>query len=154
MKHYICMSLFVIVMLIPICGCGNKKEKFMEDTYNEGTDYQYMFVDPDFNFSFQQKGRKGYYIINNGYRLYYDPETDTATPLCNRVDCLHDKETNEFLQKKCYARFDWFENGLESQIQYYDGNLYMLTPLDTETDSVTLMKYPEDGSEGSAVSGL
>ena len=151
MKHYICMSLFVIVMLIPICGCGNKKEKFMEDTYNEGTDYQYMFVDPDFNFSFQQKGKKGYYIINNGYRIYYDPETDTATPLCNRVDCLHDKETNEFLQKKCYARFDWFENGIESQIQYYDGNLYMLTPLDTETDSVTLMKYPEDGSEGSAV---
>ena len=28
MKHYICMSLFVIVMLIPICGCGNKKEKY------------------------------------------------------------------------------------------------------------------------------
>lgn len=151
MRVRICLCFILVIMIFSFGGCGGKKEEFLEDTYIEGQDYQYMFASPDFNFSFAQKGENGYYLINNGYRIYYDPKADVATPLCNQVDCLHDKEENEKLQKKCHARYDWFEDGLESQIQYYNGDLYMLTPIDAETGVVKLMKYPEDGSEGSVV---
>ena len=53
-------------LILPIKGrwlrkiwSGEKKEEFLEDTYIEGQDYQYMFASPDFNFSFAVSIRGG-----------------------------------------------------------------------------------------------
>lgn len=128
-----------------LTACSSEGEEFLEDTYIEGQDYQYMFTASDLGANFVTRGDKGYYTCIHHFILYFDPETKTATPLCNRVDCLHDKEENERLREKCnvYVGFTW--DGPENQIVFYNGALYMLNPLN-EDNHDELIKFSIDGS--------
>lgn len=127
-----------------LCAACSKKEQFLEDTYIEGKDFQYMYEDRENFFIMQAKGEHGYYFLIRNYLYYIDNETKKTIPLCNRTDCIHDKEQNQDKKKECHA---YYENhrGATQQIQYYDGNLY--TILTGETIGTNyLYKIAPDGS--------
>ena len=90
--------------------------------YQEGTDWDWSYLTIN-NMSRCAKGEKGYYV-RLGYYIYYcDFESGTLTPLCNRPECLHDKEIDEEKKKDCIAYVPW--GSLGEGIQYYDGKLYI-----------------------------
>ena len=67
---------------------------------------------------------------------YCDFETQTLIALCNRPDCLHDKETDSEKRSECtaYVAYGSVNDGL----QYYDGKLYANASsvyFDTERDA-------------------
>lgn len=141
---------FSILLVCFLSSCNSGEEEFLKDTYIEGQDYQYMFTESDFDANLVARGDKGYYTCMHHFILYFDPETKTATPLCNKVDCLHDKEENEELMKKCHAYVDFTWDGPENQIVFYNGALYMLNP-SNEDNYGELIKFPIDGSERTIV---
>ena len=141
-KLWICFTMLLVCFF---SSCSSREEEFLKDTYIEGQDYQYMFTESDLDANFVARGDKGYYTCIHHFILYFDPETKTATPLCNWVDCLHDKEENEELRKKCnaYVGFTW--DGHENQILYYNGALYMLNRSKEDAHG-ELIRFSTDGS--------
>lgn len=93
--------LSAVILLLGLAGCGKKDT--LSDTYMEKSDFQYMRqgsmdFQPD-----MQKGEKGYYFRHDAFIYYLDEETEKLLPLCNRVDCLHDMETEQERYEACNA---------------------------------------------------
>ena len=90
------------------------------DTYVEGVDsqylYQYGMVQAN---SGIQRGNGVVYVAVGDFLYYMDEKTHTILPLCNRVDCMHDKEETEEKRKECMA---YMEDGMG--LSYNDGWLY------------------------------
>lgn len=142
-KKFLSISI-VLFCICFLCSCS-QKEKFLEDTYIEGQDYQYMYEDREVHASTQAKGENGYYLFLRNFLYFFDNETQKIVPLCNRPDCLHDKEENEEQKERCHA---YFYNPMDDlQIQYYDGNLYSINSHTDNLEECVLYKIPLDGSE-------
>ena len=83
----------IIVNLIFLTGCANKA---MPDTYVENYDYQYRQWSDSIAFPKVQQGSDNIvYIYKNGFIYYMEEGNDVLVPLCNKVDCLHDRETDQ-----------------------------------------------------------
>ncbi len=86
-KRTICLS--VSIFLLILSGCGKDT---LPDSYIEGSDFQYMRQgDTDWEPQ-MQRGEKGYYFRQGEFVYYLDDGTGLLLPLCNKVDCLHDRE--------------------------------------------------------------
>ena len=94
----------IIVNLIFLTGCANKA---MPDTYVENYDYQYRQWSDSIAFPKVQQGSDNIvYIYKNGFIYYMEEGNDVLVPLCNKVDCLHDRETDQQKIKECNASVD------------------------------------------------
>lgn len=125
-------------------GCS-KTDK-LSDSYTEGMDYQYMYCDYYNFFPRQAEGEQGYYMLQGHYIYYVDKEENTVIPLCNKADCLHDKEENEDKYKQCNA---YVENNGEVGIAYCDHYLYYICQESQENiteQEYVLYRMKEDGS--------
>ena len=88
----------IIVNLIFLTGCANKA---MPDTYVENYDYQYRQWSDSIAFPKVQQGSDNIvYIYKNGFIYYMEEGNDVLVPLCNKVDCLHDRETGSAENKR------------------------------------------------------
>lgn len=93
--------------------------------YNFKTDYQYYYHGLLGGGLPIAKSETGYYFFLPTRFLYYiDKESLEATPLCNKVNCLHND------REECDAFFNTYlvpsDIGGSFNIQYYDDSLYML----------------------------
>lgn len=95
-----------------------------EYEYQEGTDWDWSYLNIHTLSAFA-KGEKGYYVRLDEFIYFCDFDKGTLTPVCNRPDCLHDKETDETKKTECIAYLPWGCKG--EGIQYYDGKLYANT---------------------------
>lgn len=145
-----------LALLILLGGCGKQTQP---NTYVEGSDHQYMQVGGGtLNAAVQQVG-EDCYVICKGYLYYMDPATGTMLPLCNKADCLHDKEpplsdthlTAEELDRldTCNACVDIYNN-INLGIAFSDGYLYCLNSSVPDSDgskSPALFRCALDGSQ-------
>ena len=137
--------LMMTVVLFTLSGCGKET---LPNTYVEGSDFQYMQVDSAGEYTAVQQGEDGYYLRHGDYIYYLDELSGEIMPLCNRVDCLHDKETEEERKENCNA---YVENSSDNSrgIAYCNGYVYCL---DGATflnigETLTLYKISADGSK-------
>ncbi|MGN0142276.1 MAG: hypothetical protein ACI4AD_08600 [Roseburia sp.] len=137
--HRLCV---VLVALLMISGCGSSRN--LPDAYIGGSDFQYMNQMGTVFSSTIQKGEKCYYFRHSDYIYYLDEETDTLLPLCNKVDCLHDKETDAERLEDCnaYIKNDGYAG---NEIVYSGGYVYCIDSRGLNEDS-TLYRLLADGS--------
>ncbi len=76
-------------------------------------------------------------------------------PVCNRADCLHEKETDPKEVYECNAYFG-YDSWITPMLQYYDGSIYTIEGLDRVTGefSDTLVRVSLDGSTRSQIKDL
>lgn len=137
--------LFFVCISLGLCGC---RKQDLGNSYIQGQDHQYMFQSLETTTrKLQARGDKGSFFSIRNYIYYLEDGSDEAVPLCNKADCLHDKETNEEQKKQCNAYFDnWYFK--DQSIAYYDGYLYCMDQsYDDYWGKLTLYRVKEDGSE-------
>ncbi len=142
MKKRFKLVLLIMVLMMLFTAC---RKETLPDTYIEGQDYQYMQTGGFVNAANIQKGENGVYYVAAGNYIYYMDETsDILLPLCNKADCLHDKETDLEKISSCNA----YISGPQAIlcISYYDGNIYYLE-CDYGLGSDELYRLSADGSQ-------
>ncbi len=147
MKRAICFGL-VLSLLFLIAGCENNNQTGnirYENKYIENQDNQYMYQNGG-GISNVQHGDGGYYYLHNHYLYYIDENDFSVFPICNKTDCLHDKETISEKAGYCNARID--NTAVVEKIQYYDGNIYYVSSGDgTESYDVVYLKKFNIGTQ-------
>lgn len=146
-KH-ITIGLILALMLIIFTGCS-KNEKYGEE-FNYKTDCQYSYDCSVASWRDVQSDLKGQYIYKNNYIYYYDMDSDTFSPLCNKANCMHDKETDDKRKAECnaYASEGEFDYGdvmnNNANIQYYNDYIYYAR-------ANSLYRVSKDGSKKDTV---
>lgn len=120
------MKKLLIILLLAIMassiGCTNNN---LENNINdENQDYPYSFSGLSTGAFTVQKGNNGYYFAINNFLYFADESNMTAIPLCNKNDCLHDKETDESKLTECNAYL--FDNLINTDFYFINNKLYML----------------------------
>ena len=99
MKKLIAMLLLPILLL---AGCNSSSpEEDLGDTYQMGIDHQYFFSPL---YTTICESEDSYYWMrgeNSGYLYMKDKKTGETTALCNKPDCLHDKEADDSRESDC-----------------------------------------------------
>lgn len=124
MKKTIAFVFTVILLVSVLCGC-NDKENTYGSAFNYKTDYQYYYNTLGGCTLPITKSETGYYFfLQNRFLYYLDKESMQATPLCNKVNCLHND------RDECSAYFNTFQVPSTiagaNIVQYYEDSLYML----------------------------
>lgn len=163
MKRYCDMiSRLILPVSIMFCcimtGCSRTSDN--ENTFRIKTDYQYMNFDqesPSYTNCTEDESGNLYYL-NSDYIYKYDIHTGTNKPLCNKPDCLHDKETDPKRFAECNAfcpyqiAFDGsrvlsYENGYI----YYSDSQNMTSTTEKLSLATNLVRVKTDGSEKDTV---
>lgn len=143
MKKLISAILSICILSGIACTFSSCVEQPLEidysDKYIENQDYQYMYAD-GFGHSSLQKSDDGYYAAVNNFIFYIDGKTMNATPLCNKSNCLHDKETDSEKLKECNAYVPDYAEYTRNSIQLYNKKLYFLQ-LDSADSAEDIDKY-------------
>ncbi len=141
MKRFTLMA-FILVTIIGVVGCGKTN---LDESYVEGSDYQYMFEGSFIFYKGTARGSQGYFFAVGHYLYYLDDDTQKLVPLCNKADCLHNKETDESRYIDCNAHINNRLSGPEVGIAYCNGYLYYIEKaFDWHRE---LYRIKEDGSE-------
>lgn len=129
MKKFILTISTICVLSSAACifsSCSEQSLKIdYSDKYIENQDYQYMYSD-GFGHSSFQKSNDGYYAAVNNFLFYIDGKTMNATPICNKSNCLHDREPDEVKLKECNAYVPDYAEYSRNTIQLYNNNIYFL----------------------------
>lgn len=75
------------------------------DSFVEETDYQYQYVYGGSMGGYIARAKDTMYFKIGSYIYQMDEQTEILMPLCNKPNCLHDKETNDERIEECYAYF-------------------------------------------------
>lgn len=123
------MKKVVMILLLAIMassiGCSNNNIEIENiNTYVENSDYQYSFCDLTTGEFTVQKGADGYYFSMNNFLYYADESNMTAVPVCNKNDCLHDKEPDELKKADCNAFL--LDTLLNSNFYFANNKIYTL----------------------------
>ena len=138
-----------LISFVFLCGCNQKMSIDSSDTYVPNQDSQENFIRYGSQLYFADT-HMGIYFLNsdNGFLYVIDKETHSCQPLCNRSDCMHDKETSFEKKKECTA----FLNTYFRSLVYYNDCIYFQSVEDkTDKDGVTyelneICKISTDGT--------
>lgn len=110
-----------LILFVFLCGCNHKISINNSDTYTFNQDSQENFIRYGSQLYFAN-GEKAIYFLNtdNGFLYVIDKVTHTCQPLCNKSDCLHDKEISLAKKQKCTA----FLNSFFTSLVCYEDNIY------------------------------
>lgn len=132
--------LILLLFTLTATGCSKTPS---EDSYVEGTDYQYQYYDRNVLTNTTAKGQDAMYFFIGSYIYQLDEGTDTLIPLCNKPNCLHDKEKDESKLSECNAYLRADDNG----IAYMNRSVYYITTEWVEDDLCSVLyKTAENGS--------
>ena len=84
--------IIIIISITSIISCAGNYES--NNNYIKGKDAQYMYMSMDSQ-QYITASKEGYYFINGLYLYYCDFNTMNPIVLCNKPNCLHDKEVDE-----------------------------------------------------------
>ena len=152
MKRYLFM-IMTLLCVITFMSCGKA-----DDEFNLETDFQYQNTVSGLKCRCISQDEEGnVYFISNHFIYKYDRRTKQAYPLCNRPNCLHDKETEYKKFKECNAfmnESNWNVN--ESGIQYYNGKIYAVQGIfvHTKKEHYNVFSVNVDGSHREDISDL
>ena len=138
-----------------VTGCSNQQQG-QKESFDPATDFQYQYYQPDVMLG----GRLGnitededgcIYYMAGCYVYKYDPKTKVNAPLCNKANCLHDKESDKTKIKSCNAYYPFVgHNQADSIIAYENGYIY-LAGVDRASTNCSLRnqlcRIKADGSE-------
>ncbi len=119
MKKIIYCIIALILCAVALTGCSGNSNIDYSDTYVAGQDSQENFINYYNEYYYASSG-DNYYFVRNGFLYAIDKETRECYPLCNKSDCLHDREDSYELRKECKA----YLNSTDDQVVYNDGFLY------------------------------
>ena len=125
-----------IILIICLCctalfsGCANESNKSDESGGSVGQvnadaedqDYQYEF-EQTFSPKFY-KTSDGYYFSSGSFIYYMDAKTMKYTPVCNKPDCLHDRQEDKDKKRECNAYVSGGEETYFQGIGCYNGYIY------------------------------
>ena len=137
-RKYILLLLAVLAFVMT--GCEKKEER---DTYIDGSDFQYQYLD-EYELN-KSKGKDCLYYKVGDFIYQFDEKSCMLSPLCNKVNCLHDKEKDQSRMMQCnaYVSSDFDNYGL----QYMNGYVYtIIDESDGKHNNAFLYKMKEDGS--------
>ena len=142
----ILMFTIVWLSIVSLCGCNNDATiPTTNAVFNYSNDFQYYYNSLNGTNLPMTKSEGGYYVfLPNKYLYYIDGESVEATPLCNKVNCLHNDE-------ECNAYFNLFTEPsaeMSNVIQFYENSLYAVVKIEDEFGSVegnALYKVSLDG---------
>ena len=116
----------LLMVLSLFCGCGTAD---LPDTYQEGTDSQYFQYTNLLRNPTIQQTEGGCYVLQGEYVYFFDKNSEKIMPLCNKPDCLHDRETDPEKKGGCNAYLNGLvTTGFEakaSTLQLCDPYLYV-----------------------------
>lgn len=127
MKKSISLLLMVLILLSSLfilTSCSDASEA-KYDSFDYETDFQYYYNSLNGSNLPMTKAESGYYVfLPNRFLYYIDGKSMETTPLCNKVNCLHN-------DRECDAFFNLFETpsnnlNMSNIIQYYEDSLYMV----------------------------
>ena len=136
----ILLSLFIFIIFYGI-SCGKQ---------SVDTDYKYMYSESN-SVQALTASNDGYYFINGLYLYFCDYETMESVVLCNKPNCLHDKELDE--KKKYNCNGFLITEGDSKLITTYDNYLYCYIGMDFLKDiwQPELIRISLDGSKRETV---
>ena len=84
----------------------------------------------------------GYYFLMNNYLMFADKNLEQPVFVCNKAECLHNKETAEN-KVNCDALFE-----RANSVRYYNGKVYVcaLSLANQNNDSTSIYSLDVDGS--------
>lgn len=130
MKKILLLFLTFTLVISVFSGCGKNSSKSKKDesnkinysdTYVFGQDMQNNLFHQEYNNICESKD--SYYYLENGFVYIIDKKSHKCQPLCNKTNCLHDKETSDDKIEKCNA---FFGSSMCDNIAYYMNNLYFI----------------------------
>lgn len=134
------------LLLLSSCGVSSPTE----NAYLQDTDYAYMYDGAP-----MAESPNGYYYRTSDFVYYIDKQTMTAVPLCDKPDCLHEKETDPEKVTDCNACL--LRAYGDPLIAYYEGKLYVAAAqvnanlMNEGEVSNVLVRMNSDGSERETV---
>ncbi|MGL5616654.1 MAG: hypothetical protein ACRDD2_10580 [Sarcina sp.] len=135
MKKILAGLLSTLVLFI---GCSSTKklntdEIFNSDFYNESE-------------SFITENENGYYFINGNYIYYTDKESMKAIVLCDKANCLHEKQEDNSKVYECNA-FVYFSN--YNYINIYNDEIYLTSSFNSnkKNEVLELIQLSSDGEK-------
>lgn len=119
----IVISITLLIITLTFLGCSNNNLDIdNSDTYIFGQDSQETFIAYQSRAYLAESEDSIYYInSDNGFLYVIDKETHNCLPLCNKSDCLHDKETSDSKKQKCNAFLGLCPS---NNISYYNNKIY------------------------------
>ena len=102
------------VLLILCLSCTAYANEVKEEKEIVDTEYQ-------FTHEYMAKGENGYYLCIGSFLFYWEEGMDEATPLCSKIDCMHQYEEDREKARECEAYVGYT---LMNLLDYYDGKLY------------------------------
>lgn len=139
-KRLIILSILVLVLT----ACRSEQTVIESEEFNLETDFQSEYYDLNLDAHPMVEVEDGYYIIVGYYLYYVDKETMEYTPLCNKPNCLHQKETDQMKVMDCNAmvRLDYL---MCTSLNYYQQHLYIAAiELLTDENGMPERKYVMD----------
>ena len=142
MKKFLVFICTVMMITFAFCGCSENTPTVNGDTskatyYNFETDCQVNVANPPFD-HYAAKGRDGYFLLSDGYLYFADIESQSATILCNKPNCLHN---SVYYNTECNAHI-----GVDGSITYNEGYIYYIGDSAETMDGSALMRVATDGS--------
>ncbi len=147
MKNKLVCIILCFSLVLSCFGCG---EEELGNTYVFGSDFQYMFMNEQAQAKTQAKGEQGIYFLFGNFIYYLEDGTNLPIPLCNKVDCMHNKETLQKKREECnaYVCDRVFASTNSYSIEYQDGYIYFVEEYEDELwGGQRLCRVSEDGSQ-------
>lgn len=155
MKRFLSAIIIAVFFAGTLSACGENNLKIdNSDTYVFNQDSQENFIRYGSQLYFAN-GEKAIYFLNNynGFLYVIDKATHKCQSLCNRSDCMHDKETLFEKKQECTA----FLNTSFRSLVYYNNSIYFQTVENkTDKDGVSyelneICKISSDGTNREVV---
>ncbi|QNU66030.1 hypothetical protein EHE19_014225 [Ruminiclostridium herbifermentans] len=137
---------YIMTLLITLSGCGGKQST--ENTYIKDQDSQFMYFSQGSS-PIMAEAENGYYFFSGSYLYYADKNTMKPVILCNKPNCIHDRENDP---KKVYNCNAFFSNDASPFISYYNGNIYVISIiLGSSNQQTELLKVSSDGTKRKSI---
>ncbi len=149
MKHASVFKSFLLLVSLSVLfsSCGRNTNSKNNDSadFVMGEDSQYMFHAQGLNLTMAAT-EDGYYLLIHDYIFYADKDTMKPTVLCNKPDCLHEKETDSNRVFYCNA---FAKSGLSNNfLALYKDKLYVISGFDNaqQKEQPQLVSISLDGT--------
>ena len=149
------LSALLVINILVVTGCSIS-DQGQRSLLTLLPDFQYQYYQPDVNLgghlgNITEDENRCIYYLAGCYVYKYDPKTKVNAPLCNKANCLHDKESDKTKIKSCNAYYPFVSmDQVESIIAYENGYIYLAGIDRSSTDYSNrnqVYRIKADGSE-------